>query len=175
MSAAQAAPAWTWVDENGRRHFSDRPFPGATRIELAESRPSPPEPVEETAPDATVRPTEPPALPAPAPATVAYTQFDIINPIHEQTLWNIGGNLPIEVRLEPGLQTGHQIDVALDGQRMHLSALGQQFIVPDVYRGLHTLQAVVVDSITGEEILRSVAITITVQQTSILNPNNPNN
>ena len=174
LSVAQAAPAWTWVDENGRRHFSDRPFPGATQIELPESRPAARDPVQETAPNAALPPQ--PAAGAPAqelPDTIAYTRFDIIDPIHEQTLWNIGGNLPIRVALEPRLQAGHQLDAVLDGQRMQLSALSEEFTVPDVYRGLHTLQAVVIDTATGEEVVSSLAITIMVQQTSILNPNNP--
>ncbi|HEY5568069.1 MAG TPA: DUF4124 domain-containing protein, partial [Gammaproteobacteria bacterium] len=34
-AALAAAPAWTWVDENGQRHFSDRPVEGAEQIELA--------------------------------------------------------------------------------------------------------------------------------------------
>ena len=37
-AAALAAPAWTWVDEQGRRHYSDRPVEGATQIELSESQ-----------------------------------------------------------------------------------------------------------------------------------------
>jgi len=37
-AAALAAPAWTWVDAQGRRHYSDRPVPGATQIELSDSQ-----------------------------------------------------------------------------------------------------------------------------------------
>ena len=33
-STAIAEPAYTWVDENGQVHYSDRPVPGATEIEL---------------------------------------------------------------------------------------------------------------------------------------------
>jgi hypothetical protein len=36
------------------------------------------------------------------------------------------------------------------------------------------MQAVVVDT-NGTEVLRSLAVTFMVQQTSLLNPNNPNN
>jgi hypothetical protein len=178
VSTARAAPAWTWVDEAGHRHFSDRPVPGATRIELPESRPARREPAQETAPAAAAAPAGSEVVEetdSESPAIVDYERFDIINPIHEQTLWNIGGTLPVEVRLQPPLQRGHQIDVVLDGQRMGLSSLSEQLSVPDVYRGLHTLQAVVVDSSSGQEILRSGSVTIMVQQTSILNPNNPNN
>jgi len=106
------------------------------------------------------------------PVTVPYTRFDIVSPINEQTLWNIGGNLPLQVRLEPALQAGHLLDAVLDGQRMGLAALGSEVTIPNVYRGLHTLQAVVVDSVTGNEVLRSLSVTIMVQQTSVRNPSN---
>ena len=34
-TAASAAPAWTWVDAEGTRHYSDRPVPGAEQVDLA--------------------------------------------------------------------------------------------------------------------------------------------
>ena len=34
-TTASGAPAWTWVDANGTVHYSDRPVPGAQRVELA--------------------------------------------------------------------------------------------------------------------------------------------
>ncbi|MGW8369924.1 MAG: DUF4124 domain-containing protein, partial [Gammaproteobacteria bacterium] len=37
-TAAFAATAWTWVDQQGRRHYSDTPVDGATMIELRDSQ-----------------------------------------------------------------------------------------------------------------------------------------
>jgi hypothetical protein len=42
--------------------------------------------------------------------------------------------------------------------------------LPDVFRGQHTLQVVVIDS-AGAELMRSPSRTFFVQQTSIQNPN----
>jgi hypothetical protein len=42
--------------------------------------------------------------------------------------------------------------------------------LPDVFRGQHTLQAVVIDS-AGAEVMTSPSRTFFVQQTSIQNPN----
>jgi hypothetical protein len=165
--ASLAAPAWTWVDANGQQHFSDRPVPGARQIELAGAQ-------------GFSRATVPPRAPqssgqaAAAPVrSVPYTQFNVLSPSQQQTLWNIQGNLAVQVDLTPTLQAGHRLDAFLDGQRIPVQATGTQFTVPDVFRGLHTLQAVVVDS-NGDEVLRSLAVTFMVQQTSIQNPNNPN-
>lgn len=168
-AAAAAAPAWTWLDENGQRHYSDRPVAGAQQIELAESQ--------------TFSRRQPAAASsAPTPAGAAeetpaaaqpYTAFNIMSPAHEQTLWNIGGSLPMQVELQPPLQAPHRLDAIVDGERIEIGSRSDQLTVPDVFRGMHTLQAVVVDA-SGQEVLRSRAITIMVQQTSILNPNNPN-
>jgi len=171
-AAASAAPAWTWVDADGRRHFSDRPVPGATRIDLPDSAPA----AGGTRTTASTTTTIP-QLQGSATETVpdiGYTRFDILSPSNEQTLWNIGGTLSMQVAVEPSLQSSHALDVVMDGQRVELGARGGQLTIPEVYRGLHTLQAVIVDAVSGSEVLRSQPVTIMVQQTSILNPNNPN-
>lgn len=166
-AAAAAAPAWTWVDENGQRHFSDRPVPGAEQIELQATQ---------TFSRAAARSRSAAASGTTntgAAADVPYTKFDITSPKHQETLWNLGGSLNVRLDIAPGLQQGHRIDMFMDGQRLEIGSRSAQLTVPEVYRGLHTLQAAIFDS-TGREVLRSGEITIMVQQTSLLNPNNPN-
>ncbi|WP_428100604.1 DUF4124 domain-containing protein [Candidatus Rariloculus sp.] len=168
-TASLAVPAWTWVDENGQQHFSDRPIPGARRVELV------------GAPAISLR--RPAAAPAPLSATNSataptparlYTTFAVTSPAEQQTLWNIEGSLDVLVELAPALRPGHRLDAYLDGRRITFDRAGPQFTVPDVYRGLHTLLAVIVNE-RGEEVLRSPPVTFMVRQTSILNPNNPQN
>lgn len=48
------------------------------------------------------------------------------------------------------------------------------FQLQEVVRGIHTLQAAILDD-AGEEVLRSLAVTFMVQQTSVNFPQNPNN
>jgi len=168
--ASLAAPAWTWVDENGQQHFSDRPVPGARQIELAGAQ---------GFGRSAVAPRAQPAPQASAPQAAAltgarpYSVFTVVSPSQQQTLWNIQGNLAVQVELSPPLQNGHRLDAFLDGERISVQATSNQFTLPDVFRGLHTLQAVIVDT-SGAEVLRSLAVTFMVQQTSIQNPNNPN-
>jgi hypothetical protein len=170
-AAASAAPAWTWVDAEGRRHFSDRPVPGATRIDLPDSPARATPAVTATAPAADARRS---ASTAPSAGPARYTRFDILSPANEETLWNIGATLPVEVAIEPELQPDHVLDVVIDGQLMELAARSSTIAIPDVYRGLHTVQAVITDSTSGREVLRTQPVTIMVQQTTLLNPNNPN-
>ena len=164
---AVAQQAYTWTDENGQIHYSDRPFPGATAVDLRGAQSySPAVPAQ--------RPAAPSAEPPPEEeeAVQAYTAFDVISPAQQETLWNIGTVLNVQVELQPGLQPGHHLGAYLDGQLIDVGATTTQFQLPEVYRGMHSLQAVVLDE-SGTEVLRSLAVSFMVQQTSILNPANP--
>jgi hypothetical protein len=164
-TALAAAPAWTWVDENGQRHFSDRPVEGAQQIELAGAQGFTPTPLR-----AQQGPPGAESNTVPGQSDVGYTTFNIVNPAHQETLWNIGGILPVQLSIEPGLQAGHRLDAYLDGERIIIGSTSPQFSVPNVFRGLHTLQAAIMDS-SGREVLRSLTVTIMVQQTSVQTPN----
>jgi hypothetical protein len=100
----------------------------------------------------------------------AYQSIEIVSPAEQETLWNIGTNLPVQVRFQPALQQGHRYDLLYDGQRRNLDTATARVTLPDVFRGEHTLQVVVIDS-AGTEIMRSPARVFFVQQTSTLNPN----
>jgi hypothetical protein len=166
VTSVSGAPAWTWVDANGTVHYSDTPVPGAKQIELtgAQAFGTPPRAQAPTAAPAGANPAPQPASP--------YRTFNVVSPAEQETLWNIGGNLNVQVVLEPRLQPNHRLDIVMDGQRRNLNATSLQLSLPEVFRGLHTIQAVVVDQ-RGTEISRSPATTFTVQQTSIQNPNAP--
>ncbi|HLF09843.1 MAG TPA: DUF4124 domain-containing protein [Gammaproteobacteria bacterium] len=165
VASASAAPAWRWVDSEGQVHYSDRPVPGAREIDLpgAEGFSAP---QRATQPPSQNTPTEP-QRPA-----ANYRTFNIVSPVQQETLWNIGGNLTVRVELAPGLQAGHRLDVFLDGQRTNLNAGSLELTVPNVFRGIHSVQAVIIDA-SGQEVLRSLSVPFMVQQTSIQNPNSP--
>jgi len=160
---AGAGTVWKWVDENGVTHYSDRPVDGAEVIELGSVQTFPAQ--------------RPPSTPrsassdTPTPAT-SYSRFEIVRPAQQETLWNVGGTVTVEVAIEPALAPGHRVDVYLDGNRLRLDSTTNVLQVPEVYRGVHSIQAAIFDQ-NGDEILRSLAVTFIVQQTSILNPNNP--
>jgi hypothetical protein len=160
---ASGAPAWTWVDETGQVHYSDRPVPGATQVELSGAQGF-------SAPPRAVQP--PAAQTGPAPAADRYRVLEIASPAEQQTLWNIGGNLTVTVSLDPPLTPGHRVDLAYDGQRLNLNLATTGFALTQVFRGVHSLQAIVIDA-NGAEVQRSASRTFVIQQTSIQNPNAP--
>jgi hypothetical protein len=163
---ASSAPAWTWVDANGTVHFSDRPVPGARQLELGGAQPvgSVPPPAVRSTPRATTRPGD--------SARVEY-QIEIVSPAEQETLWNTGGTLSVELRSSPGLQPGHRYDLVLDGQRRNLNTTSSRVDLTNIFRGTHTLQVAVIDA-AGMELARSASRTFFVQQTSVLNPNSAN-
>jgi hypothetical protein len=172
VSSVSGAPAWTWVDASGTVHYSDTPVPGAKQIELPGAQSFAGANRSLPATSAANANSAARATPQPAQPATAYRTFNIVSPGQQETLWNVGATLNVQVLVEPRLQPNHRIDVFIDGQRRNLNVTGTQLAVPDVFRGIHTMQAVIVDQ-RGTEVLRSLATTFMVQQTSIQNPNNP--
>jgi len=166
VTSASGAPAWTWVDAKGQVHYSDTPVPGAKQVELTGAQ------------GFGAARSQQQAAAAPAPSAAAqspsasYRTFTIVSPAQQETLWNIGTMLNVQLAIEPGLQPNHRLDLFIDGERRNLNSTSSQMSVPDVVRGVHTMEAVIVDQ-RGTEVLRSLATTFMVQQTSIQNPNAP--
>lgn len=164
-TTTQAAPAWTWTDQNGQVHFSDRPVPGARQIELAGAQGF-------GAPAVASRATTPAPTQPTAPAGPPYRTIDIQSPADQETFSNNGGTVAVRVGFDPPLAVGHRYDVAIDGQRMNRTTSAPQLTLTNVARGEHALQIIVLDA-TGAEIMRSPVRTFYVQQVSVLNPNSP--
>jgi len=157
------AQAYRWVDENGVVHYSDRPQPGAEEVEL-ESAPavSIPPPRRTTA----SRPTGPGEDDQDTDVAVGYDTLEIASPSAEETLWNIGGVLNVSLDLQPALKQGHQLRVYFDGNPQPVNST--QFQLQEVYRGVHNLQAEVLDE-NGQLLIRSQPSRFYVQQTTIVN------
>lgn len=150
---------YKWVDEEGTRHFSDQPHPGAEVIELQGAQTFEAPPV--------------PAPRAPGESDAAAFRYDslvIVAPRGGQTLWNIEGNLNVALSLVPRLRPGHEVRVFYDGNLVERTPEGSlSFTLPSVYRGTHTLRATAVDA-AGKMLAESELVTFYVHQTSIINP-----
>ena len=154
------AQAYTWVDEDGVVHYSDRPEPGSQRIDLPKSKtPSRPVAVPE-GPGATASDEEPQVA-----EPFAYETLEVAAPAPEETLWNIEGVLTVSLALSPALQPGHQVRVYFDGNAQTVS--GTSFQLEEVYRGVHNIQAEVLDE-NGNLMIRSLPNRFYVQQNTIL-------
>ncbi len=152
------ADAYKWTDEDGIVHYSDRPHPGAQRVDLGESRSTRPV----AAPS---RFTQARAQPEPADvAPFRYESLAVAAPAPEETLWNIEGVLNVRLALRPALQPGHQVRLYFDGGTRMVS--GETFQIEEVWRGVHNIQAEVLDE-TGKLMIRSLPNRFYVQQNTV--------
>ena len=152
------ADAYRWVDEDGVVHFSDRPQPGAEKVDLVGSNPRSAPPPERS------RNTSQAQDDAEEPETIApfsYESIEITNPVAEETLWNIEGVLSVSLSLSPELQPGHQVRVYLDGTPQLVTTAN--FQLEEIYRGVHNIQVEIIDQ-TGKLMIRSRPSRFYVQQ-----------
>jgi len=153
------AQAYKWVDEDGIVHYSDVPHEGAERIDLsgftrdtgARIYRAPPAAPSDSASDEDQAPS-------------GYDSIAISSPGAEETLWNIEGVLNVSLAISPGLKNGHRIRVYFDGEPRFVS--GSNFQVEEVWRGVHNIQAEIIDA-TGRLMIRSQTNRFYVQQTTV--------
>ena len=159
-AASVMAEAYRWVDEDGVTHYSDRPREGAEVVELSEY-------TRTTGAQIYRAPAQSAEDPEAAPAEEApfkYDSLSVASPGAEETLWNIEGVLNVSLALSPGLQSGHQVRVYFDGQPRLVN--GTSFQIEEVWRGVHNIQAEVIDE-TGKLMIRSRPNRFYVQQTTV--------
>ena len=153
------AETWTWTDDEGVVHYSDRPHPGATRIVIEEPNSSQSLSQRSAAASAGAD-----AAAEEDAAPPRYESFEIASPGAEETLWNIEGVLNVSLSLSPGLQPGHQVRVYFDGNPRMVD--GTSFQLQEVWRGVHNLQAEVLDE-AGKMLIRTRPNRIYVQQSTV--------
>jgi hypothetical protein len=165
-SLALATTVYKWVDENGVVHYSDQPHANAEKLQVKDAQ---------TFPHSSLG-VAPSAGNVPPPAAQRtggpYQGCAVVRPTDQQEFMNLDA-LTISVQTDPALKPGDQIFVSLDGQPINEGKpTGAQFTLSPVDRGTHTLQAQVRD--VDETILcQTPAVTFSIHQPSLLNPNTP--
>jgi len=160
VGGAALADTYMWTDDEGVVHYSDRPHPGAKRIIIDSPNTSRSLARENAADGATTED----ASTADAGKPLRYESFEIVSPGAEETLWNIEGVLNVSLALTPALQPGHQVRVYFDGNPQIVS--GTSFQLQEVWRGVHNLQAEVLDE-TGQMKIRTRPNRFYVQQSTV--------
>ena len=159
-STAQAADVWKWVDEKGVTHYSDQPVAGAVKIEVRTGN------VVDTAPTATPSSDSSP----PPPAVTNYRNFEIWRPEPDQTFSNTGGQINVEVRIEPEVQPMHQLSLYLDGKLVTgFPRNALSYSLNDVPRGTHQVTAAIADR-KGKTLQETSSVVFHVRQESIAQP-----
>ena len=154
---------WTWTDANGVTHFSDRPVPGARKVEIATSIPPPPQ-------VATPQPSELDRgwphgssgirLPIARDLAARAGRSRSSAPTRRSTCGS--DRSPSLRRDTPGASTSTGLD---RGGRRTLEA----YTLTSLSRGAHSLSAVVYDE-RGNELIRSQPRVFHVRQPTINAP-----
>jgi len=163
---------WKWVDANGVTHYSDRPVPGAVRMELNVGRSvsgsSPPAAAPAASPSSNAASAS--AAPDTSSAAASYRNFEIWSPADGETIPNTGGAVTVNVRVDPNLQPGHQLHLYLNGKLVEGFAPDTtSFELTEVPRGTHSAMAIISDS-SGKRLQQTPQVVFTVRQASIAQP-----
>jgi hypothetical protein len=156
---------WKWVDSQGVTHYSDRPVPGAERIEVRSGSSNTTPPSAPPSASASTTPTRQKVQEAPA-----YRLLEVWKPGNEEVLFNVGGNVEVNIRVEPELQPGHRLNLYLDGRLVEgFPDNTTQYSLTEIYRGTHRLVAAITDE-AGRRVMESAPVMFHVRQTSTINP-----
>lgn len=96
----------------------------------------------------------------------AVSSFKLIEPVNEQNLWGTGGKLTAKVEgLTEAQAQKYQIQFVIDGIKNKPADTSTQ-VFSDIYRGQHTVQALLVDKQTGEVSKKTETVTFFMHQNS---------
>lgn len=137
---------WKWKDANGVTQYSDRPVPGATKVEMYTSAPAP-------AAAPAPRPATPAAQGKPA-AGVQYQSLEIWQPASGESYFGADATVNVRMRSEPSLASGDRLLLYLDGKLVEGAADSYEHTLANLERGVHSLAAVILDD-KGNEKIRS--------------------
>ncbi len=96
----------------------------------------------------------------------AYSKLRILTPTAGSSQW-LGGELTVQLDLQPPLQPEHVISLRYDGREVNVGP-EMQIVVPDVARGAHTLQAAVLDVDSGKQLLVSQRTKFQIHRPSVI-------
>ena len=151
---------YKWVDPQGVVHYSDQPHPNAQKLEVRGAQTFSALPLPQPSSTPAVQESQPPAQ--------AYDSCAIAQPADQQMLMNVYQTTAV-VQASPQLRQGDEVRLFVDGKQVPGS--GTSFTFP-VFRGQHTVQAIIEDS-TGQIVCETSTVTFFVHQPSIQNPHNP--
>jgi len=151
---------WTWKDANGVTQFSDRPVPGAKKVEL--SGVSPPA----TSTVAPAAAAGEPAARVAVPAPVQYRALEFASPQNEESFFGADATVTVRLVSEPELATGHRVVAYLDGRQI---GEGFEHTLSELSRGAHSLTAVIFDDQNNER-MRSAPRVFYIKQPTTIAP-----
>ena len=153
---------WVWTDQNGVMQYSDRPVPGARKLQLSTASPEPPP---APAPAAAV----PSSAAKPATKDVEYERVEIWQPENGQSFFGADATVDVRMRTDPALAGEDTLLLFLDGKLVETPPDALEHTLSNLERGAHTLSAVIMDG-KGEEKIRSEPRVFHIRQPTVIQP-----
>lgn len=155
------------VHPDGTVEYTDEPTKGAERIQLPEipTYPAPSLPSTVSPPSTS---QDNGAATATAEQQDGYTLFTISSPQDEETVRFNETGMTVSLQLQPGLAEGHKVEIHLDGELV-ATGTSASYTLQEVYRGTHTLSAVITNS-EGSVIMEAGPVLFFMRQNSVQNP-----
>ena len=138
---------------DGSIRYSDKPQPGGQEVELPRLQTYTAPPVSQSS----SKPTE-------AETKVDYKTFEVKSPSNNQVVRSNGGQISIQIGLEPALGSGHSIEILMDGKSVG-SGRGTSISLTNVDRGSHSIQASIKDD-AGKAIKQTSSVTFHLKRAS---------
>lgn len=127
------AGVYKYINKQGKVSYSDTPVDGAEKVVV------PPVITYQATKPITDAPTEDKAN---EQQQVGYQRLEIIWPEEQGTVRSNQGIVAVEYLIEPALQTGHRLELMVDGQTQ------DELVLQGLDRGQHQLQLKVLDAET---------------------------
>lgn len=157
------------VHPDGVVEYTDQSAEGAEPVTLPDITTYPP-PVSSPSPTTTPSPTTP-ARSQEATATQqrqGYSLFSISSPVDQQTVWFDELGMMVSLQVQPALAEGDVVTIRIDGEVVATGNV-KSYIIKNVYRGTHSLIAVITDR-QGTMLKQAGPVTFTMRQHSIQHP-----
>ena len=162
--SALAADMWRWRDAEGVTHYSDRPVPGAERVNMQT-----PQSGNSSAQNANSVATTAPRPAAAAPPPIRYTRCEIQRPANDE-VFNSVDTVTVSVALEPALAEGYRLQMYVNGaEYKDWPAGATTYSLQGLFRGSYSLSARVV-SADGKAACLGPPVSFHIRQPTINSP-----
>ena len=160
-SAVVSAKIYKWVLPDGSIKYSDKPQEsGATEVKLPPLQtytPAPPPPPRQAAEEVTGAQEE------------GYEVLEVLAPGHDESIRDNGGEVSVQLAIEPGLRDGHVVEILVDGTAIG-SGRATNVRLSELDRGSHTI-SVTIKNADDEVVASAKPVTFHLLKVSRNSPN----
>jgi hypothetical protein len=155
--ATATTKIYYWVDEDGKRHYSDTAELGTTEINVVNKNIITSDNVQPaTKPKNTAVVKEEPAI---------IYQADITSPENDSPLRSNDGSINIQVKITPEKKSTQKLQLFLDGKALGNPQISSTIRAANIDRGTHQIQVQLLDE-SGKVLARTQIVTLHLQRIS---------